>query len=132
MKPIRHCWCGSMVEGNTEQCATHNAEDRKNERAAMKQKVVRQVMKVTPKRAKQNVEYLKLRKDFLEANPCCGVEGCYLKSVDVHHKEGRENDKLTDVTKWLPICRKHHDHYTEHSKQAKEDGVSVNRIAKTE
>lgn len=130
IREIKYCWCGSICEGATDQCATHNAEDRRNTRMQLKQKVVRQVTKVTLKRAKQNVEYLKLRKEFLEANPCCGIEGCYLKSVDVHHKEGRENDKLTDVTKWLPICRKHHSEITENSREAIEKGISVSRTAK--
>lgn len=64
IREIRHCWCGSIAEGGTDQCGTHNAEDRKNAKATSKVKVVHQVQKVTAKRAEQNQVYLKLRSEY--------------------------------------------------------------------
>ncbi len=131
MRTIKHCWCGAMAEGNTEQCASHNAEDRKNERQAMKQKVVRQVQKVTAKRAGQNQEYYKLRAEYLALYPVCEVEECNLKAVEIHHQKGRENDRLLDTSYFMAVCRKHHEEFTEHSRKAINEGHSFLRT-KTE
>lgn len=124
IRPIKHCWCGTIAEGNTDQCASHNAEDRKNDRYAKKVKVVRQIQKVTVKRAKQNQEYKILSSEYLAGHPCCEVDDCYLKSVEVHHKKGRANDLLTDETRFFAVCRKHHELITTNSKWAIDNGYS--------
>jgi hypothetical protein len=133
MRPIRICeltpGCENPCEGSTNGCASCNHEARKAERFAKKTKVIRAVTKVTQKRATQLQEYYALKAEYLEANPCCSIEGCYLKAVDVHHEGGRENDKLLDVKRFRGLCRKHHTYYTEHSKEAKEDGVSASRTS---
>ena len=131
IRGINYCWCGAIAEGRTDQCATHNAEDRKNERLAKKTQVVRQVQKVTAKRATQTQEYYKLRAEYLALYPVCEVEDCNLKAVDIHHQRGKENERLLDTNYFMAVCRKHHIEITEHSKKAIEDGNSVSRIAKT-
>lgn len=130
MRPIKHCWCGAMAEGNTDQCATHNAEDRKSERAAKKTKVIRQIQKTTPKRAGEMQEYYKLRAEYLALYPVCEVEECNLKAVEIHHQRGRENDRLLDTNYFMAVCHAHHKEMTEHSKKAIEDGHSVIRSSR--
>lgn len=116
-----------MCEGATDQCATHNAEDRKAERQSKKVKVVVPIKKVTAKRAAQNVEYLKLRKEYLALYPVCEVPECNIKAVDIHHQKGKENDLLLDTNYFMSVCRGHHIQFTEHSKDAIEKGYSFLR-----
>lgn len=44
------------------------------------------------------------------------------KATDVHHKNGRHNDRLNDVEHWLPVCRKCHDYIHAHPQKAREKG----------
>ena len=127
IRQIKHCWCGAICEGNTEQCATHNAEDRKTEKFASKQKVIRQVQKVTLKRSQQNQEYLKLRAEYLALYPVCEVPECNLKATEIHHQRGRENERLLDTNYFMAVCHAHHVEYTKNSKEAIEKGISVHR-----
>ena len=124
--------CENLCEGRTNGCASCNHAARKAERQAKKMQIVRPMPKVTEKRADQLQEYYAIKAEFLIANPCCAVEGCYLKSVDVHHAKGRQGDLLTNTKWFVPICRKHHDYFQEHSKEAIEKGISVSRTKTTE
>src|SRR5688572_23204983 len=107
-REIKYCWCGTIAEGTTEQCASHNAADRKQERQANKMKVVTPVKKVSQKRAVQNIEYLKIRREYLELYPVCEVPECDLKAVDIHHQKGRQEELLLESKYFMSVCRKHH------------------------
>lgn len=122
--------CENICEGNTLGCASCNHAARKAERLAKKQTVVTPVKKITAKRAAQTVEYLKLKREYLALYLVCEVDECNLKSVDVHHQKGRENNLLTDTNYFFAVCHKHHQEMTEHSKAAIEKGYSASRTAK--
>lgn len=81
------------------------------------------------KRAAQEREYSKLRAKYLEENPLCAVPGCGCWSTEVHHKAGRIGDLLTDVTKFLAVCRHHHVVIELNPTWAKEQGYSISRLA---
>ena len=85
------------------------------------------IKKVSDKRKKENAEYLKLRAQFLKDNPYCQVYGCHRKSSDIHHKKGRENALLSDLTQFLSVCRLCHTKIELNPLWAKENGYSVNR-----
>ena len=121
--------CGARCRAGSTKCYSCEQDERKNERFAKKTKVIRQAQKVTLKRQNQLNEYHKLAKEYLEAYPCCEVEGCHLKSVEVHHMGGKENERLLDTDKFFAVCRKHHEEITEHSRKAINDGYSVSRTA---
>ena len=57
--------------------------------------------------------YKVLRVKFLKEHPCCEVENCYKFAEHVHHKSGRENELLNDVSLFMAVCpechRKIHD-----------------------
>lgn len=130
MIAIKECACGNRCEGRTEFCASCAAAIRKAERQANKVKIIAPVNRVSPKRAGQVVEYIKLKREYLALYPVCEVPECHLRSVDVHHQGGKEGDRLTDVNYFMAVCRQHHDEFTEHSKEAIKDGHSVSRITK--
>ena len=80
----------------------------------------------SPKRYKQEREYLKKRKSFLLSSQLCQAKLpniCTTQATDVHHMQGRIGNLLTDETKFLAVCRACHDW-----KEAKELGFSISRI----
>lgn len=128
-REINYCSCGNICEGTTRFCASCNFSKRKSDRQANKVKVVTPIKKVTAKRAAQNTEYLKLRKQYLEAYPCCEVEECHELAVDIHHMGTRANEELLNTDLFMSVCRKHHEQITQDSAWAKANGYSVSRTA---
>ena len=85
----------------------------------------------SPKRAKQERDYMKERKTFLLSSPSCQahlINICTKHSTDVHHKKGRIGQLLTDTKFFLAVCRPCHDWIELNPKEAKELGYSINRI----
>lgn len=84
---------------------------------------------VSPRRRRETVTYRRLRREFLEARPRCEWPGgCAHPAGEVHHKRGRVGDLYLDVEHWLPLCGSHHAWATAHPAQAKDMGVSENRV----
>lgn len=82
--------------------------------------------KVSKKRAGQNREYSKLRKQFLEEHPWCEVilffTGMILRASDIHHIDKRNGKRLLDTSKWLAVSRNGHDWIHANPKLARERG----------
>lgn len=123
--------CGSTKIENKELmlCASCSAARRKAERQSSRVKVSVPIVKVSPKRAQQKAEYAKLKREYIALYPMCEVEDCDQKSIDIHHQRGCEGGRLLDTNYFMAVCRTHHTYYTEHSKEAKEKGVSHSRSA---
>lgn len=122
-----NCECGRIAERNGK-CATCNFEARKAERQAGKEKKpIRKIKPMSDKRATQNAQYLKLRKQYLEAYPCCEVRECHKKSTEIHHQAGREGERLLDTNYFLAVCHDHHHKITVDSQWAINEGYSVLR-----
>lgn len=83
------------------------------------------------KRSKQEREYLKENKKFLEDNPYCKAEiQCHgMLSNQVHHMKGRIGDLLLNKDFWLPVCTQCHDWIENHPLEAKEKGLSLSRLS---
>ncbi len=80
--------------------------------------------KVSKKRAKQNREYSKLRKEFLALRPYCDIfePCCTRKATDIHHMKHREGNLLLDSAYWLPSCRACHRFLHDNPAYARESG----------
>jgi hypothetical protein len=87
------------------------------------------IKKISDKRKKENSEYLNIRAKYLKENPYCQVYGCNRKSSDIHHKKGRENSLLNDLTYFLGVCRCCHSKIELNPIWAKENGYSLNRTS---
>jgi hypothetical protein len=111
-------------------CGSCAAAIRKAERQANKVKIVTSPNKVSPKRAGQIAEYVKLKREYLALYPVCEVPECNIKAVEIHHQQGKEGERLTDVNLFMSVCRSHHIEFTEHSKEAIEKGYSKERNKK--
>lgn len=80
----------------------------------------------SPKRARQERTYRKLRNAFLLDQPWCAV--CGGLATQVHHMQGRVGGLLCDVSKWLPVCDGCHREITENPAWAVERGYSLRRV----
>ena len=85
----------------------------------------------SPKRILHEAEYSTKRKVFLTKNPMCQahlVGICTTYSSDVHHAAGRVGDLLLDQRYWKALCRACHSYVELHPTEAKELGLSINRL----
>ena len=79
---------------------------------------------ISEKRARQLREYTKERKLYLELNPVCHV--CEKRrTVDIHHKAGRQGKLLLAKEHWLATCRWCHDRIHALPKWAREMGYKI-------
>jgi hypothetical protein len=135
--PVFNCGpcphCNSFKTERNGYCATYNADQRKAERQALKDasKVKTPIAKRTPKRAAQEREYLKLNREYLEQWPKCEVPGCLYRSQEVHHLQGRENERLNDQDYWMAVCSDHHKYIHDHPEWSRSQGYLLTRSVTT-
>lgn len=89
--------------------------------------------KQSDKRAGQMEQYYKRVEVWKKGKICvvCDHEGLKKPVDDCHHMAGKENDRLLDESLWIPMCRKHHIYFTEHSAEAIAMGYSLPRNSTT-
>lgn len=77
---------------------------------------------VSDKRQKQKSAYLLARKIFLmeEANKYCPVTGKL--ATEIHHTNGRTNERLNDRQYWLAVSREGHQWIHDNPEEAREKG----------
>jgi hypothetical protein len=92
-------------------------------------KFVAPIAKTSDKRAKLDLAYSVLRKNFLKNHPVCQVKDCEHQSTDVHHKKGR-GEYYLDETTFLAVCRSHHIAIEKAPLWAKAQGYSLDRLSK--
>jgi hypothetical protein len=88
------------------------------------------IKKVSDKKKQEDVEYSKKRKLFLETHPSCQAKLpgiCTINSTDVHHTKGR-NINYLNVETWIALCRECHMWVENNPTDAKELGLSKNRL----
>ena len=98
-------------------------------RTAIKGGVVK-VRKVSLKREKELRVYEKVKAEFFKRVTVCQFPGCNETELDVHHSRGRCGKFLTDIDTFRGLCRFHHSHCEIHVIEAKEMGLSFNRLDK--
>lgn len=91
-----------------------------------------EIPKQSKKRAKQNREYLRLRKQFLTDNPMCEAKltGCTGVATTCHHSKGRIGDLLTDTEHFVALCMPCHHQVETQPEMAKQLGLSKSRLKK--
>jgi hypothetical protein len=63
-----------------------------------------------------------LRKAWIKDHLFCEVPGCKNMTAQVHHKSGRIQDRLNDVTGWMAVCQECHDQIHRHGLRARAQG----------
>lgn len=75
------------------------------------------------------VEYSKLKKAFLKANPKCTVYP-ELDAIEPHHMAGKATiELLLNTDYWLPVSRQGHTEIEMNPEWAKSKGFSLSRLA---
>jgi hypothetical protein len=142
IRQIKDCSCGNRCEGNTNQCASCNARDRKLNRMRPPEDS-KPVAKVSKNQSKENAKYLKKLKVWRRGKKCAGKfpHNCSMGfEITCHHMQGRigyadewarENEVplLLDERFWLPVCWDAHKYIEEHKKWACENGYSFLRVS---
>ena len=77
---------------------------------------------VSDKRAKQKAAYLLARNIFLmeDCNRYCPVTG--KPTTEIHHTNGRENERLLDRKYWIAVSREGHLFIHSNPKEARQNG----------
>ena len=132
--------CGGGPIENPEMglCSSCAALRRKNERQAIKDTLKKKVAlkrsyrplaKRSVKRAEQEGRYAERREIFLKANPtceCCGSD----PSIEIHHRSGRQGEKLLEEQYWMAVCRTCHNLIHDDPEFAKKNGFMLFRSIK--
>lgn len=83
---------------------------------------------VSKRRSAQNREYSRIREEFMLRHACepCPVMreifGEFFEVTDLHHKAGREGDRLIDVLNWLAVSREGHNWIHSNPAEARKRG----------
>jgi hypothetical protein len=85
---------------------------------------------LSKKRAAEMRVYRKNRIEYLADFPYCqaNINDCMAMSNQIHHKAGKIGARLNDQSKWLAVCQNCHDWIERHPKEAKDLGLSLNRL----
>lgn len=78
---------------------------------------------MSEKRKEQEKLYSKISENFKYLHPDC--ECCGKKATDIHHKNGRNGDRLNDSKYFMSVCRICHTYIHEHPQEARENGYLV-------
>jgi len=78
---------------------------------------------VSEKRKEQEKIYKVVRKVHLDSNPNCAV--CGEQATEIHHKNGRNGERLNDIKHFLSVCRGCHTYIHEHPKESREKGFLI-------
>lgn len=83
--------------------------------------------KLSPYRRKQVNKYLRLRRKYLEATTCkvCNQ----VPATQIHHKKGRDNDRLLDAFYFLAVCQTCHTRIHNNPAWARDNGYLIDRLA---
>ena len=90
--------------------------------------------RMSKRRKRESVEYMKLRKQFLEANPVCmvalEVEGIALPTCEIHHKFCGGNRRATYLRTdtWIACSKFGHRFIHDNPKLAYERGWLLKKI----
>jgi hypothetical protein len=92
-------------------------------------KPLKPIKKVADKRAKENIIYEKNKKEHFLEHPICEFPNCQSEDVTLHHSTGKIGKLLYDKTHFKSLCWPHHFWCELHPKEAKELGLSFDRLS---
>jgi hypothetical protein len=96
-------------------------------RSPLKRKPVK-INPVSKSLAKALREYEKVKAEFFKEVKVCQFPGCESEELTLHHARGRIGKNLTDRSTFRGLCEYHHRHCELHPIEAKELGLSADRL----
>lgn len=88
------------------------------------------IKSISDKKLQELKEYRIIRDRYLKENPVCEFVGCESRDITLHHKKGRIGSLLTDSRYFCSLCIKHHIWAELNCNEAKELGLSFDRLSK--
>ena len=91
------------------------------------------IARQSKKREREDREYSRERKKFLEENRVCQArvpDICGLLANQVQHKRGRVGADYLDRSLWLAVCGRCHEYIESHRLEAIERGWALPRIGR--
>jgi len=118
VRECKHPTCGEKCRREKKQKKAYVLK-----RTPLKRKAYK-IKPVADKRRKQNQSYSVKRRQFLDENPYCQINapGCTRDATEVHHTNGRENERLLIVEDWKASCSNCNGKVEEMSEWAYENG----------
>ena len=104
-----------------------NPEKYAIKRTGLVRKAVK-IKKVSKKREKELRVYEKVKAEFFETHTKCEFPNCEVEHVTLHHQKGRIGDNLTNAEFFKALCWVHHQWVEENPAEAKEMGLSLDRL----
>lgn len=117
----RSCWFKIKAQGESSEPKSYKTAKNKESRSY-------RIKSVSDKKLVELKEYRKKRDAFMKANKVCQFPDCKEISTDLHHSKGRVGALLTDERYFKALCRTHHVWCELHPLEAKELGLSANRL----
>jgi homoserine trans-succinylase len=121
---------GQMCKGCWASFRAPESDDHDKVKAKAVQKKKRSpIAPISEKKAKELVEYRRVRDEYMKTHPTCEVrsEVCTGKSEDLHHKKPRAYH-LMDVSVFMAVCRSCHQKIERDDKWARENGFKLNHL----
>lgn len=118
------CINGKSVPLTSGKCNNHYWQSK---RKPLKKSATK-IRPISKKRAAQERVYSKQRIEKLEKDPICQFPGCEAPATEVHHPAGRIGELLTKSELFVSLCHPHHVHVELNPIEAKELGLSFNRL----
>lgn len=86
-----------------------------------KEKTRKPIAQISDKRATQFVVYKLKKKRFLKKWPNC-KKCLYVEATEIHHRNGREGERLNDEIYFMGVCRVCHTWIHEHPEASRKKG----------
>lgn len=100
-------------------CVYHQYNRKDKIKTVLKRTPIR---KISKKRKSQMTIYLKERTKFLDGKICPVTNQ---PATEIHHTNGRENERLNDKKYWLAVTRKGHQYIHANLPWAREKGFMI-------
>jgi len=122
MKPKKCIICNDWFSPKfktTDRCCSSQCEIEHKTNLAVKRKQYNP-KQVSAKRLQQNKEYTKTRLQFISENELC--ERCRKPADEIHHKAGRNGERLNNVNDFMSVCAPCHRWIHLNPKESREAG----------
>jgi hypothetical protein len=91
--------------------------------------VLKRIKSVSDKKLIELAEYRVVRDKYLSEHPICEFHTCDCRVIELHHMAGRIGKLLTNPKYFKSLCREHHNYVELHPVEAKEMGLSIDRLS---
>ena len=120
-KACKECWAKFKPLGSSSKDKPYNVVQKDKS-------VLKRINNVSSKKLLELAKYRIVRDQYLKDHPVCEFYTCDCREVELHHGKGRTGDLLSNTDYFKSLCREHHRWVEENPVEAKELGLSFNRL----